>query len=422
MPRKAHVSFVLTCIVMVVVLSCCKSRRDWIMFRGNQGQGTTPNAVYPPLGLKWKLELQLDSKKASFFNPPVVLGNTIFFGSTDGNFYALDVNSGYMHWVYKTSAAINSIPFADKDNVYFGSNDGFVYAVSQKDGQEKWSFDTGHTVQSTVTRYKDWIVFTSDVGATYLLSPQGVEQHRIPNLVWLYHTFQIYEDIIYFAPGPTHNPRSFGAYDIKAQVYLWTIETAKMNANWYSFPALKGDLLFYSTATHRGRHWELTYYGLDRLTGDDVWIYSAISNHGILTEPPLLRELLIQNTELLDFLAPSLWKNLVIYTSGDAVVRAFHMKDGTLAWRQIFDYPTSSAPTIAGNRIYFGLKGDLSPASDTSPSRTQSPKLVCLNARDGKQIWEIDVEGELLSAPVVAGKWIIFGTSANLFYVLEEVY
>ena len=50
------------------------------------------------------------------------------------------------------------------------------------------------------------------------------------------------------------------------------------------------------------------------------------------------------------------------------------------------------------------------------------PKLVCLAARNGKKLWELELDGAILSAPVIAGKWIIFGTDKNLFYVLEELY
>jgi hypothetical protein len=34
----------------------------------------------------------------------------------------------------------------------------------------------------------------------------------------------------------------------------------------------------------------------------------------------------------------------------------------------------------------------------------------------------MEIEGALLSAPVISGKWIIFGTDKNMFYVLEELY
>ena len=34
----------------------------------------------------------------------------------------------------------------------------------------------------------------------------------------------------------------------------------------------------------------------------------------------------------------------------------------------------------------------------------------------------MELEGAVLSAPVVAGKHLIFGTDQNYFYVMEEVF
>jgi len=45
-----------------------------------------------------------------------------------------------------------------------------------------------------------------------------------------------------------------------------------------------------------------------------------------------------------------------------------------------------------------------------------------VSARTGSKQWEMDLDGALLSAPVIAGDWLVFGTDANVFYVLEELY
>ena len=407
---------------VILLLSACSRKEDWVMFRGEQGRGYTSNTVFPPLAVKWKLRLQIDNKPTLSFNPPVVLDGTIYFGSVDGNFYALDIESGYMRWVFKSEGAINSVPFADENNVYFGSNDGKVYALSREDGTELWSFDTGHTVQSTVARYGDWVVFTSDVGATYFLSVQGEEKFRIPNPVWLYHTFQMYEDVMYFAPGPVSNPVSFGAYDLNKRGYLWVVDASRDGATWYSFPALRDQYLFYSTGGLIDQGWEFVYYGLNRETGDVLWQYvdqSRLGSHIQTTPYRLFR----QNLELLDYMAPSLWKDLVIFTSGDSVVRAFNVRSGKMVWKRVFDYVTSSAPTVASDRVYFGLSGEtFAQEGQGAVVYTKNPRIVCLSARNGRFLWELDIEGAVLSAPVIAGKWIIFGTDRNFFYVLEEVY
>jgi len=122
--------------------------------------------------------------------------------------------------------------------------------------------------------------------------------------------------------------------------------------------------------------------------------------------------LFLRNVELLDFMAPTVWKDLVIFTGGDCAARAFDAQTGILRWEKIYEMPISSAPTIAAGRVYFGLLGD----------DYTSPKLICISARDGSLLWEMETEGSILSAPVIAGKRIIFGTDESVFYVLEEVF
>ena len=39
-----------------------------------------------------------------------------------------------------------------------------------------------------------------------------------------------------------------------------------------------------------------------------------------------------------------------------------------------------------------------------------------------RKLWEMETKGAILSAPVVSGKYLIFGTDLNYFYVMEEVF
>jgi outer membrane protein assembly factor BamB len=414
-PRRLRGAALAAALLALAALAGCRTRSDWISFRGQQGRGATSNAVNPPLAVKWKLELQVGAEPTYAFNNPVVQGDTLYFGSTDGNFYALDIKSGYMRWVFKTSGAINSVPYADGANVYFGNNAGKVYAVSQKDGKEVWSFQTDSTVQSTIVGYKDYVLFASDGGTAYFLGRDGRERFTLPNPVWHYNAFQVYDDVVYFAPAPPSRPHAFGAFDLRQREYLWVLDTDLFQSIWYSFPALRGDNLFFATADLGGNYWRLDYYAFRRRTGQRVWSYEDESDWGNL--PVDAEALFARNMRLLDFMAPAVWRNLVIYASGDTAVRAFRAGSGRLAWKRTFDQVTSSSVTVAGDRLYFGLRGDDSPYGGGRPAR-----LVCLSARNGRLLWQMDVEGSLLSAPVIAGKWMVFGTDRNFFYVLEQVF
>ncbi len=396
--------------VLLLSLSACGQQVDWVTYRGEGGSGATSNALYPPLGQRWKLRLQFKGDRARAFNSPIVRGDTIYFGSGDKNFYALDSRSGYMRWIFPAKNAVNSVPFAYQDSIYFGSNDGHVYAVNINDGSEEWSFQTGKTVQSLIYRYQDRIIFTSDAGATFFLDPQGNLVDRLPNPVWSHHTFQVYEGIVYWAPLQ----RGFGAYDMHSRRFLWDVKVQVNSPVWYSFPAIDDNRVYFASSFLTNRPGEailFTYYALDRLSGRQVWRKQEPIDWSPFIEKNYNNGF-FRHIDLLDYMAPSLWKDLVIYTSGDTTVRAFDRRNGELVWKQKFDLPTSSAPTIAGGRIYFGVRG--------AAALGRPPRLVALAASDGRLLWEMELEGAVLSAPVVSGRQMLFGTDQNLFYVLEE--
>ena len=394
----------------IFFLSGCSRGGDWVEFRGEGGRGVSATRISPPLGIRWMIRLQEDGRTLDSFNPPVVIGNTVYFGSGDGNFYALDMESGFMRWIFRSGAEINSIPYADERHVYFGSRDGRLYALSREDGREMWSFPTNSQINSLVRRYGDYVIFVGDADAIYFLSTDGEEQFRINNPGWYHFTFLIADGVMYFATGP--RVLDVGPFDISTREFLWFIPFHEINAIWYSVAAIRNELVFFGTADIR-LGTELGFYALDRRTGRIVW---SRNFDGVFPDWGWGRfeewDFFFRNMEMLDFIAPTVWRDLVIFTGGDAVARAFDADTGELRWEHVFDTPIASSATIAGNRIYFGLYGD-----DFHPAR-----LVCLDARTGRLLWYMDTEGSLLSAPVIAGRRIIFGTDRSVFYVLEEVF
>ncbi len=71
----------------------------------------------------------------------------IYFGSTDGIFYAVDPE-GKLLWRYdagdpiRSSPALGKTPDGRGDIVYFGAGNGKLYALNAADGTRRWSFDT----------------------------------------------------------------------------------------------------------------------------------------------------------------------------------------------------------------------------------------------------------------------------------------
>lgn len=76
---------------------------------------------------------------------PVVSDGLVYFGSDDGNFFALDIANGRTIWKYKVPFGskgkyILSTPVIHKNTVFFGAYDGNFYALDKKTGQKKWVF------------------------------------------------------------------------------------------------------------------------------------------------------------------------------------------------------------------------------------------------------------------------------------------
>jgi outer membrane protein assembly factor BamB len=73
--------------------------------------------------------------------------SAIYFGSTDGIFYALRPD-GELLWTYpagdpiRSSAALGGSPDVEGGIVYFGCGNGRVFALHARDGTHRWSFDT----------------------------------------------------------------------------------------------------------------------------------------------------------------------------------------------------------------------------------------------------------------------------------------
>ena len=419
--RTGRVRLLFLSLIIMLTPAACADRLDWQRFRGEEGQGATTTSVRPPLAVKWKLRLQAKGDIARFFNPPIILDDTIYFGSADGNFYALDIESGYMRWVFKTGNRVNSIACGDEKNVYFGSDDGKVYAVSRRTGQLVWSYATGELVQSLVMKYKDMIVFVTNEGAGYFLDTEGNLIFTIPNPNWSKYTFQIYKDTMYFAPADGRLLSGLSTFDIPERTYGWNLDPGVMYATWYSVPAVDADRVYMSTAAYNEDVLGYKFFALDRHDGSILWQADGVSDFSDAFTMGDTYDLLEQYIELLDYMAPSLWGDLVIYTAGDKKVRAFSKKSGFSVWEREFRFHTSSATTVAGDRVYFGLDGSEEQYYAVTP-QVEPAKFVCLSAADGRTLWDTPIEGRVLSAPVIAGKWVVFGTHQHVFYVLEEVF
>jgi len=71
------------------------------------------------------------------------VNGTVYFGSGDGNLYALDAASGELRWKFAAGDVVHASPAYADGVVYVGSWDSYFYAVDAASGTEKWRFHGG---------------------------------------------------------------------------------------------------------------------------------------------------------------------------------------------------------------------------------------------------------------------------------------
>jgi outer membrane protein assembly factor BamB len=79
----------------------------------------------------------------TFLSSPVVGDGAVFFGSGDGNVYALDAATGSLRWKVGTGDVVHASPAYADGVVYVGSWDSFFYALDARTGKERWRFKGG---------------------------------------------------------------------------------------------------------------------------------------------------------------------------------------------------------------------------------------------------------------------------------------
>ncbi len=101
---------------------------------------------------------------------PLLADNTVFFGSTDGNFYAVDATDGNIKWKIKLSTASVSQPgkgiIGARNAVFVGCTDGNLYALDTESGDVIWKNSVSGRVDSPLF-YQNRVIVGSSEGSVY---------------------------------------------------------------------------------------------------------------------------------------------------------------------------------------------------------------------------------------------------------------
>jgi len=207
-----------------------------------------------------------------FTSSPTVANGKVYFGSGDGNVYAVDAQTGMLLWKFSTKDVVHSSPAVVNNTVYIGSWDSYLYAIDADTGQEKWSFKSGedNTIHNQVgfqssPTVVDGIVYIGcrDAHVYALDAATGRKKWDYPtSKSWVIGTPAVRDGMVYVG---TSDSSRFMALDAKTGRLRFDF---KAGAYMFSSAALAGDLAY--VGDHNGR-----FYAVDAKTGKLAWQFQT---------------------------------------------------------------------------------------------------------------------------------------------------
>ena len=191
-----------------------------------------------------------------FLSSPALSDQTVYFGSGDGNVYALQADSGALRWKFHTGNVVHASPALADGTVYVGSWDSFFYALDAASGQERWRFKTGEDagisnqvgIQSSAVIADGAVYFGCRDSHLYALDAKtGAQRWAFDNKgSWVISSPSVRGGAVYFATSDSAMVR---ALDARTGALLF--ELSFNHWPFFSSPALAGDYLY--IGSHAGK-------------------------------------------------------------------------------------------------------------------------------------------------------------------------
>jgi eukaryotic-like serine/threonine-protein kinase len=276
----------------------------------------------------------LSSPVIGINGPGINKGPTVYFGSSDGNLYALDAINGSLKWKFKTNGIIHTSPALYRGTIFFGSWDTYLYAVDAQTGKEKWKFKTREQpvyhllegIQASPAVTDSVLYFGARDGFFYALkvnTGDSLWSFSADNS-WVITTAAVTDSTVYFGTSDSYLLYALDAktgrkkFSMKAKGYL------------YSSPAIAGRMAYFGDFTGN-------FYALDLKSKGKNW--KAFSTESRKSNA----ERILNHNGELDFAYTAGKEDLTLYAPSVKVMNEFYTLGSIV-----------SSPAIYGNTIYFG--------------------------------------------------------------------
>jgi len=336
-------------------------------------------------------------------SPAVDSDGTIYIGSWNGWFYALN-NFGLLKWRYKTGNIIrSSAAIADDGTVYVGSNDTYLYAFDRR-GTLLWKYKTGGAVVSSPAVGSDGTVFFGSAdNYVYALNSDG-------SPAWRFAGAGAGVDS---SPALGADGRVYiGSWD--RYVYGLNQETGEAEWIWpfkaWFFPEDEDAYCFYggifaSPAVAPDGSLYVANDTMNRgadCAPDDDYYYFRITPCGTVSAPSVCGANFQLSLGDYDVYSTAAVRDDASTYLGYGSAIAHVLPDGVLDWSYLTGGKVDSSPALDVQSSVFAGSADR--------------RMYCLSGA-GSLLWKFETYGRITSSPAIdPGGSIVFGSEDGSVY------
>lgn len=106
---------------------------------------------------------------------PVLDRDTVYVGTTGGNYYALERATGRRRWVFETAAATDATPVVTRDRLFVGTADGTISALDPATGEEEWRSELPGPLETALALSDGRLYAGHAAGLSALAAETGTE-------------------------------------------------------------------------------------------------------------------------------------------------------------------------------------------------------------------------------------------------------
>jgi eukaryotic-like serine/threonine-protein kinase len=319
------------------------------------------SGIYPSESIIIEPSVKWKFKTGGIITSSAAIGNDkIYFGSSDKNFYCLNLETGSELWSYKTEGEIFCTALLYNGNVYFGSYDGNFYSLNEDDGKVKWIFKTAGEKR---------------------FSAPGIHGAEPKDSVFqdsfdlLQSSPAIEDNIIYFTTGSGY----CYALDAFTRTEIWEFKTDNVA---HTSPAIAYGNVYFGS-------WDTYLYSVNAKTGKEVWKFKTGEDKDIYNQTGLTS-------------SPVISDSILYIGCRDSYLHAIDAVTGKEIWKRYHNGGwVIVTPVIYGDTVIYA----------TSDTKT----FAALNKFTGDSIYQFKTKSAIQSSPSVAGSMVYYGDMSGFF-------